>query len=210
MKRKILLIGGGGHCHSVLDSILSLNIYSEIGIIDNRKTSYQGIPVIGTDEDVPKLYKQGWTEAFITIGSIGNTDIRRHLFSFLKTVGSNIPIIIDPSAIVATDVTIKRGTYIGKKAIINAGASIGECSIINSGAIIEHDCNIGDFSHISPGSIICGHVTIGNDSHIGAGAVVKQDTQIGNSCMIGMGSIVTKNVNDRITAYGNPCKDVNE
>ena len=209
MNRKILLIGGGGHCHSVLDSILSLNIYSEIGIIDNRNTSYRGISVIGTDEDIPDLYKDGWTEAFITVGSIGNTDIRRRLFSLLNTVGSNIPVIIDPSAIIAADVSIKRGTYIGKKAIINAGASIGECSIINSGAIVEHDCTIGDFSHISPGAIICGHSTIGNDSHIGAGAVVKQELQIGNNCMIGMGSIVTRNVNDHISAYGNPCKDIN-
>jgi hypothetical protein len=31
MNRKILLIGGGGHCKSVLDSLISLNAFSEIG-----------------------------------------------------------------------------------------------------------------------------------------------------------------------------------
>ena len=34
MGNKLLLIGGGGHCHSVLDSIISSGKYDEIGIID--------------------------------------------------------------------------------------------------------------------------------------------------------------------------------
>ena len=34
MNKKLLLIGGGGHCCSVLSSVLSLNEYEEIGIVD--------------------------------------------------------------------------------------------------------------------------------------------------------------------------------
>ena len=48
-KRRILLIGGGGHCHSVLDSIFSLQLYAEVGIIDNVDSSFLGIPVVGRD-----------------------------------------------------------------------------------------------------------------------------------------------------------------
>lgn len=35
--KKLLLIGGGGHCKSVLDSILDNNDYIDIGIIEKKR-----------------------------------------------------------------------------------------------------------------------------------------------------------------------------
>ena len=37
MNKKILLVGGGGHCQSVLDSLLELDQFSAIGIIDKKE-----------------------------------------------------------------------------------------------------------------------------------------------------------------------------
>ena len=37
MDKNILLVGGGGHCKSVLDTLLKLNRFSKIGIIDKKK-----------------------------------------------------------------------------------------------------------------------------------------------------------------------------
>lgn len=37
MNKKFLLIGGGGHCKSVLDNFLTTGHYTEIGIIDKKK-----------------------------------------------------------------------------------------------------------------------------------------------------------------------------
>lgn len=142
MGKKLLLIGGGGHCYSVLDSVLASKEYDEIGIVDNVNSTYLGIPVIGKDEDLPRLYMDGWTNVFITVGSVGNTATRRRLFQMVKEIGLNVPIVIDPSAIVGNGVSIGEGAFIGKGVIVNAGSSIGICSIINSGAIIEHDCDI--------------------------------------------------------------------
>ena len=206
MGKKLLLIGGGGHCHSVLDSVLSLDEYEKVGIIDSIDGSYLNIPVIGVDEDIPGLFCEGWTEAFITVGSVGSTSVRRRLYKIVKEVGLTIPTIIDPTAIIGNGVTIGEGSFIGKRAVVNAGSSIGNCAIINTGAIIEHDCNIGDFSHISPGTVLCGQVCVGNDSHVGAGSVVRQLIKIGDDSLIGAGSVVVKDVPDNVKAYGNPCK----
>ena len=209
LKKKILLIGGGGHCHSVLDSILALDIYDEIGIIDNNvDSSVLGIPVVGVDNDVPHLKAEGWTDAFITVGSVGNTKIRRKLYEMVKSNGLNLPTIIDPTAIIARGTKISEGVYVGKRTVINTGSRIGVCSIINTGAIVEHDCVVGEFSHISPCSTICGQVYVGNDSHIGAGSVVRQQIKIGNSVLIGAGSVVVKDIPDSVKAYGNPCRVV--
>lgn len=208
LKKKLLLIGGGGHCRSVLDSIIALNIYDEIGIIDKRDCSFLDVPVIGVDNDIPALISAGWNYAVVTVGSIGATKIRKRLYEMIKNLGLLTPSVIDPTAIIAQGTSIKDGTFIGKRAVINSGSVIGECSIVNTGSIIEHDCEIGAFSHISSGAVLCGQVIVGPDSHIGAGAVVRQQITIGNNSLIGAGSVVVKNIPDNVKAYGNPCKVV--
>ena len=206
--RKLLLIGGGGHCWSVIDSIRSGKVYDQLGIVDYAEASKPGVPVIGIDEDLPKLFHDGWTEAFITVGSVGNTNTRRRLHKLVKQIGFSLPIIIDPSSILAREIKVDEGVYIGKKAIVNTGVSLGCCSIINTGAIVEHDCKVGAFSHISPGAVLCGQVTVGEDSHIGAGTIIRQQIKVGDHVMIGIGSSVVKNIPNSVTAYGNPCRVV--
>ena len=206
LQRKILLIGGGGHCHSVLDSILALNVYDEIGIIDSKDCHALGISVVGVDDDVQRLMSEGWSDAFITVGSVGNTQLRRKLHEMIKIIGLNVPTIIDPTAVIARGTELSEGVYVGKRAVINTGSRIGTCAIINTGTIVEHDCLIGDFSHLSPGATICGQVHIGNDSHVGAGSVVRQQISIGNGVLVGAGSGVVKTLPDNVKAYGNPCR----
>ena len=206
MGKRILLIGGGGHCRSVLDSVLSLKEYEEIGIIDNNDRSFLDSYVVGTDDDITGLYKQGWTEAFITVGSVGNTNTRRRLYEMIKSIGLKVPTIIDPTATIGKSVNIDEGVFIGKRAVVNAGSQIHKCAIINTGAIIEHDCEIGEFSHISPGAVLCGEVSVGHDSHIGAGSIIRQLIHIGNQSLIGIGSIIVKDIPSNAKAYGNPCR----
>lgn len=208
--KKILLIGGGGHCHSVIDSILSFREYEEIGIIDNNSLSCLGVDVIGTDDDLPRLLSEGWNNAFITVGSVGNTKVRRRLYDMVKTLGFNVATIVDTSAIIARGTYIAEGAFIGKNAVVKTGARILECAIINTGAIIEHDCNVGAFTHISPGTVLCGQVSVGDDTHIGAGSTVIQQINIGNSALIGAGSVVVKDIPAEAKAYGNPCRVVSE
>lgn len=203
-----MLIGGGGHCHSVLDSVLKLNTYDAVGIVDYTNASVNNIPVVGNDEDLPYLLQVGWTNAFITVGSVGNTLLRHRLYQLVKDKGFTIPSIIDATAIVANDVVIDEGCFVGKGAIINAGSKIGKAAIVNTGAIIEHDCVVGEFAHVSPGTVLCGQVNVGDDSHIGAGSVVKQQIEIGNNSLIGAGSVVVKDIPANAKAYGNPCKVV--
>ena len=208
-EKKIVLLGGGGHCRSVLDCLLSLGLYDKIGIIDYDSSAYAlGIDVIGTDDDLSRLIEEGWKEAFITVGSVGSTHLRRKLYSLVRELGFILPTIIDPSAIVARGTSIGDGAFIGKRSVINTGSTIGSGSIINTGAIIEHDCSIGDFTHVSPGVTLCGQVLVGADTHIGAGSVVRQGIKIGSGTIIGAGSVVVKDISDCVKAYGNPCKVV--
>lgn len=213
MSKRILLVGGGGHCKSVLDTLLERNNFSDIGIIDKKENigkEILGMPIIGCDNDLPKLFNTGYKYAFVTVGSVGDTKLRVKLFNKLLKVGFEIPNIIDPTAIVSSHIHMETGIYIGKKSIINAGSTIKRGAIINSGAIIEHDCTIGEFVHIAPGAVLCGEINVGARTHIGANSVIKQQLVIGSDSVIGVGSVVTKNIEDNIIAYGNPCKGVIE
>ncbi len=207
--RKLIVLGAGGHCQSVVDSIPP-DIYSEIVAIDlpqNVGKRINGILIQGYDDQIEDFFNAGYTDAFITLGTIGNTNRRRFLYSELLRIGFDIPNIIDPSAIVSKNtVMLGKGIFIGKGAIVNAGVTIGNCCIVNTKASIDHGSKLGDFVNVSPGSCISGDATIGNDTHIGTGSSIIQGIQIGDNSMIGAGSVVVKNIPSNVVAYGCPCK----
>ena len=159
-------------------------------------------------DDLEKLKREGYTDAFISLGSVGNTSSRRRLFELIVSLGFEIPNIIDSSAIVSRNSILGNGIFIGKHTMVNAGSVLKNGVIINSSATIEHDCVIGAFAHISPGVVLCGNVTIGSDTHVGAGSVVRQQINVGSNTMVGMGSIVLHDIPDKMVAYGNPCRVV--
>ena len=60
---KLVLIGGGGHCKSVLDSALAMNKYTEIVITDPEikpGTEVLGCTVVGSDDILSELRRQGF------------------------------------------------------------------------------------------------------------------------------------------------------
>lgn len=208
---EILLVGGGGHCLSVIDAIEREGTYKIKGVIDHNNKVGQIIgdyQVIGSDDDLPMFFNQGVRHAFITLGSVGNASPRYQLYEMCEMIGFNLPVIIDPSAIIANDVTFNGGCFIGKGAIINREVSLGEGSIINSRAVIEHNSFIGDFTHVAPGALIAGNVSVGAFSHIGIGATVIQQINIGEHVLIGAASNVLNNIPSFCRAYGNPCRVV--
>lgn len=208
---EIILLGGGGHCKSVIDAILGANAYRIAGIIDIKEklgTKVAGIEIIGTDEELNYYFHQGIKKAFITLGSIGNPKLRQKLYKSAKEIGYLFPCIIDRTAIISQSAVLGEGTFVGKGAIINSEAVIGSQCIINTGVIIEHDCKIGDFCHIAPGSTLSGGVTVGDAVHIGTNSTVIQNINIWENSIIGAGSVVVSDIASNVLAYGNPCREV--
>lgn len=203
--RKLVLIGGGGHCLSVLDSAMSMNVFEEIVITDSslsQGTMVAGCKVVGDDSVLPSLLEMGVKEAFITVGSIESSDVRVRLSNMAKQYGFVFPYIVDPSATVSDYSQIGEGTFVGKNAVVNSGTVIGKHCIVNSGSIIEHNCIVGDYSHISVGAILCGGISVGERSFVGAGTTVREAQNIGENVIIGAGSTVLTDVKDNSIVYG--------
>lgn len=212
--RSILLIGGGGHCMSVADSLLRSEqenkVYERIGIVDLKPAAplFGCIPFAGTDDDLPKLLSSGWTDAFVTLGSIGNTSHREKLYSLIQSIGFRIPNISDPSAVISPYAELAQGIYIGKTAVVNAGCKIDSAAIINTRAVLEHNVMVGRYCHVSPGAIICGDTVIGDSSHIGAGSTVIQGIHIGSNVIVGAGAVVIHDVDSNKKIVGVPGREV--
>lgn len=204
---KLVLVGGGGHCKSVIDTAKRMNCFEEIVITDpniKQGTQILGCVVVGTDDCLEELYQQGFEFSFVTVGSVKINPLREKIAEKVAELGYKFPIIRDPSAIVANSAIIGEGTFIGKNAIVNAEAKVGRHCIINTGAIIEHECVVGDFVHISVGATLCGEVKIGKNCMIGSRSTVIQCLNVGNNCVVGAGAVVIRNLPDDSTAMGVP------
>jgi len=179
-KLEILLIGGGGHCRSVIDVIEQESSYNIAGIIDKKEligTKVLGYEVIGCDDDLALLFKK-YKYAIVTVGHIKSNDIRVNLFKILKKIGYTLPVIISPFAYVSKYALVEEGTVIHHQVVVNTNASIGQNCIINSKALIEHDVIVENNCHISTGAIINGGVVVKQNSFIGSGAVVKEYIEV--------------------------------
>lgn len=205
--KKLILLGGGGHCKSVLDSLLRLKQYEEIVILDSAEkvgNKILGCRIAGTDNDLDVLKSNGFEDAFVTVGSIKDTGLRQLLTQKLREADFRIINIIDESATVAQEVQLGYGIYIGKHAVVNTGVSLGNMSIINTASVIEHDCYIGDFVHVSVGAVLCGDVCVKKEAFIGAGATVIQGIMVEENSFVPAGSLVKRNVssNERYRGGG--------
>ena len=80
-------------------------------------------------------------QADIVVG-IGNAIERQKIQESLKNV--NLVTLIHPTAILAKDITIGKGTVVMAGAVINPGVIIGDGCIINTCSSIDHDCIIGE------------------------------------------------------------------
>ena len=189
--KNILLIGGGGHCKSVIDVIESNSEFKISGIIDKTPASKHllGYDILGTDAQLEELIKEN-PHVLITIGQIKTPNIRKKLYEHSRDLGAILPVIVSKFSYVSKYAKVESGTAVMHGAIINSCAIVSSNCIINSKCLIEHDAVIGSHSHISTGAIINGNCSIGEGCFIGSRAVIKNGINVGANSIVGAGAIV--------------------
>jgi sugar O-acyltransferase (sialic acid O-acetyltransferase NeuD family) len=191
--KEIILIGGGGHCRSVIDVIEQEGLFEIAGIVDKSEllgSAVLGYPVIGNDDDLATLAKR-YKYALITVGQIKSSLLRVRLFNLATKAGFTLASIISPNAYVSRHSAIGDGVVIMHDALINAGSMIGDNCIINSKALIEHDCQIFKHCHISTNATINGGVIVESGCFVGSGVITKESITIRKNSFSKAGSLVT-------------------
>lgn len=212
MANRIVCIGGGGHARVVLDLLVLAAAGEVIGMLDVNPalwgTRILGIPVLGGDELLPRLYQEGVRHAVIGVGSTKDLGPRRRLYELARREGFATVMAIHPTAVIAPSAEIGDGPTIMAGAIVNASARLGANVLINTGAIVEHDCVIGDHVHVASGARLAGDVRVGTCSHIGLGACVREGIRIGERAVVGAGAVVVADVADATLVVGVPARMV--
>lgn len=206
--QKVILIGGGGHCKSVIDIIESGNTYEIEGILDvaeNVGKQILGYTISGTDHDIETLAASGCS-FIITVGQIRSSALREKIYTRLQACKASIATIIAPTAAVSKHAEIGAGTVILHHATVNAGAVIGQNNIINTGSNIEHDVYTGNHCHIATHAVLNGDCRIGTGVFIGSNAVLAQGILVCDKAIVGAGTVVYKDIAEQGTYVGNPAK----
>jgi len=189
----IVLIGGGGHCQSVIDVIEQENKFKIAGIVDRSEllgTIVLGYEVIGNDGDLEDLAKK-YKYACICAGQIKTSSLRERLFSLAKKAGFLLPSIISPRAYISKHSSIGEGSVIMHDALINADVTVGNNCIINTKSLVEHNSVVEDNCHISTGAIINGDVCVEKGTFFGSNAVSRQGVVISEGSFIEAGRCVS-------------------
>ena len=205
MKHPLILIGGGGHCKSVIEVAESAG-YEIKGILDMPdevgKEVLPGHKVIGTDDEIPQYVEE--CDFIITVGFIKNPALRIKLYNKVKAAGGRLATIIASTAHVSKYAELGEGTVIMHHAFVNAGAKIGDNCIINTFVNIEHDAEVGNQCHISTGTMVNGECKIGENCFIGSQSVCANCIEIASDIIVGAGSVVRKSICVKGIYAGNP------
>jgi sugar O-acyltransferase (sialic acid O-acetyltransferase NeuD family) len=202
--KPLVLVGGGGHCKSVIEAAESAG-YSIHGVLDMPEEIGKSIlstKVIGTDDDIPTYVDTA--EFVVTVGFIKTPAIRIKLYNRIKEAGGKLAIVIASTAYVSKYAEIGEGTVVLHHAFVNAGAKVGKNVILNTFTNIEHDAVIGNQCHISTGTMVNGDCKVGDNCFVGSQSVLANGITIGDDIIVGAGSLVRKSISEKGIYSGNP------
>lgn len=202
--KNLILVGGGGHCKSVIEAAESAG-YCILGVLDMPEEVGKEIfstKVIGTDDDISVYVDKA--EFVVTVGFIKNPNTRINLYNRIKEVGGKLATIVASTAYVSKYADLGEGTVVLHQTFVNAGAKVCNNVILNSGTIIEHDAIIGNHCHISTGTMVNGECKVGERCFIGSQSVLANCISIGDDIIVGAGSFVRKSISEKGIYSGNP------
>src|SRR5574344_1875360 len=202
--KPLILVGGGGHCKSVIEAAESAD-FTIKGILDlpselGKKTL--GYEVIGNDDDIPQYADE--CDFIVTLGFIKNPAFRNKLHARIENAGGKLAIVIASTAHVSKHAIIGVGTVVLHGAMVNAGAQIGKGCIINTLSNIEHDAIIGDYCHISTGAMVNGDCKVGENTFLGSQSVMVNATSIPANSVFAAGCMIRKSQTVEGIYSGNP------
>ncbi len=191
LKKNIVLVGGGGHCISVIDIIENVNEFNILGILDlnSKENNILGYKILGGDNLIPELVNEN-TYFLITVGQIKNYSIRKNIAKTLTENNAKLATVISPLAYVSKHAVVGEGSIIMNGAVVNAKSIIGKNCIINTKSNVEHGVSIGDFCHISTCAVINGDSVVGKGSFIGSNATISNNIIIKENSIISAGKFI--------------------
>lgn len=208
-KRQAVVVGCTARARAIVSAIEAAGNFSIVGFLKTNErppTEVLGYPVIGAEEDLPSLLSAGVCDAAVV--AVPDNWARQRTVNCLTQLAPNVEflVVIDPSATVAEDVVIGRGTVILAAAVVDAASRVGDFCFLNTSSKLRRRSIMGDFSSLAPHVTASDGVIIGRLSAIGERAVVSSNIHIGEATVVNAGATVLENLPSNVVASGTPAQ----
>ena len=165
MNKKLLIVGAGTYGIVAYEIAASMGCFQKIDFVDDeRKTTPNGIDVVGTTQDIDELAIQ-YSNIIV---AIGNPEVR---LSLLKKIKEETPYrivsLVSPKAYVSPSAQIMSGCIIEPMAVVHTGCIICPGCIISAGAVVNYATMCCDGVHVD-----C-NATVAETTIVPAGTKVK-------------------------------------
>jgi sugar O-acyltransferase (sialic acid O-acetyltransferase NeuD family) len=208
--QKLIVIGAGGLGSEVVWAAENLNArtptFEILGFCDDdagrKGSTFYHYPVLGNPEEITA--QLGETPGFLC--AVGNNHHRAEVVQRVLALGWKPLSVIEPSVMLARDVTIGPGTYVAAGSTLSPDANVGSHVILNLKCTIAHHSHVEDFAQVSPTACVSGYCVVKKGAMLGSNAVVGPRIVIGAWSTLGASSFAVEDVPDGATAMGNPAR----
>jgi sugar O-acyltransferase (sialic acid O-acetyltransferase NeuD family) len=216
-KRELVIVGAGGYgsvAASVADDINAAAIerdraapWEVVGYADSDATKrgrlHAGRAVHGTIEEMGRDF-HGRDLWFFC--AIGENDVRAKIVRVAEEFGWKPATLVHPTAVLASNVEIGAGSYLGPISVISVNTKIGAHVIVDMHVSIGHDAVLKDFCAVFPGARISGCCRLGEYALVGSNATLLPGTLVGDRAIVGAGSLAHGSIDPDTTTFGVPAR----
>lgn len=142
----------------------------------------------------------------ICILGIGDSSIKKKIVEELNSKNIELLTYIHPSAIIAENVSVGKGTIICPNVIISCDSVIGNYVTINLASTVGHDAVIRDYVTLSSHVDVTGNCCLKEGVFMGSHATLVPGTTVGEYATIAAGSVGIRRVKAQTTILGVPGK----
>lgn len=169
---RLLIVGAGGHGHSVAEAVMMADKFSLVGFADDgafaRGEKVWDLPVIG-----PAAAFENYLDlATHAVVAIGNNVLRQRLFAQLHAAGFALASVIHPKALVSPRAQLGAGVAVMAGAIVGTEAVLEQGAIVNCGAVVDHHAHVHDFAHLGVNACMAGGSVLGTLAWMQAGSAI--------------------------------------
>jgi acetyltransferase-like isoleucine patch superfamily enzyme len=195
--RRLLLVGAGLGATQVLDILGEDGPARGVGVVDDNPAFWGrdvgGLPVVGGSERIGQLWEaRGFDAAVIAIST--SVEARAKLRTLCQTAGVPLENVIDPTAKIASGVTLGSGNVICAFVQIGTGTVVGDNNFISAFNSYDHHNVLGSDISTGPGCMTSGEVHLEDRVRLGTGIFIEPKLTVGEGSVVASGAIVVRSV----------------
>ena len=165
MNKNLLIVGASTYGVVASEIASDMGCFEKIDFVDDeRKTTPNGIDVVGTTQDIDELALQ-YSNIIV---AIGNPEVRLSLLNRIKEeTPYRIVSLVSPKAYVSPSAQIMSGCIIEPMAVVHTGCVIAVGCFVSAGAVVNYASVCCDGVHVD-----C-NATVAETTLVPAGTKVK-------------------------------------